>query len=325
MSTVLVTAIGSYAGELVIVSLKRLGYQVIGCDIFPKEWIVCSKDVDKFYQVSKSADTNRFLEEIDAICEKEKITEIIPLTDVEIDFFCQYKDYYDNKKIKVLISDVESVKICRNKWKMDEYIRTKAIPLHLIPTVLAEKYDGISFGFPCICKPINGRSSQGQFVVRHASDWEYFCKEKDLSNYIVQKMIVGVVVAIDVIRDYFDNVVVVPRKELLRTKNGAGTSVEVFDDAALTEQCKCLAKSLKLTGCVCFEFILDNEGCYYFLECNARFAGGSKFTLLAGYDCVYNHMRAFRGERIKDFKLENSMIISRRYTEYIMRQEACNA
>ena len=68
MITVLVTAIGSLAADIVIKNLKREGYQVIGSDIYPKEWIVDAYSVDRFFQVPLAADSTAYLKALIEIC-----------------------------------------------------------------------------------------------------------------------------------------------------------------------------------------------------------------------------------------------------------------
>lgn len=88
--------------------------------------------------------------------------------------------------------------------------------------------------------------------------------------------------------------------ELLRTLNGAGTSVQVFRDPVLEKICEEIAGALDVKGCVNFEFIEHHteqgETEWYFLECNPRFAGGVAFSCMAGYDMVKNHLRCFAGK-----------------------------
>ena len=141
-------------------------------------------------------------------------------------------------------------------------------------------------------------------------------KERD--KYIIQPFIPGNVITVDVIRDSDGaNVVAIPRIELLRTLNGAGTSVKVFSDVDLEEQCKKIADALKILGCVNFEFICDDFGHYYFVECNPRFSGGVEFSCIAGYDCVINHMRCFQKRKIDATrKNQNTIYIARKYEEY---------
>ena len=56
MKKALVTAIGSFASDIVIKTLKEEGIYVIGCDIYPKEWVAQSLDTDGFYQAPYAAD-----------------------------------------------------------------------------------------------------------------------------------------------------------------------------------------------------------------------------------------------------------------------------
>ena len=80
-----------------------------------------------------------------------------------------------------------------------------------------------------------------------------------------------------------------------------------------------LADKLGVIGCVNFEFLRDDEGTYYYVECNPRFSGGVEFSCLAGYDCVSNHVRAFENNKIDEFQLNRNMYIARKYEEYVTR------
>ena len=110
------------------------------------------------------------------------------------------------------------------------------------------------------------------------------------------------VVTVDVVRDRADNCVAVARKELLRTLNGAGTSVHVFHDEELEQKSKDLARLLKITGCVNFEFILDKDGNYHFLECNPRFSGRrGLLPVYGGIQLCGKSSAGFQGEEIEPF------------------------
>ena len=51
MRTVVVTAIGSFSADIVIRKCRENGIRVIGCDVYPREWIADAGNVDVFYQV----------------------------------------------------------------------------------------------------------------------------------------------------------------------------------------------------------------------------------------------------------------------------------
>ena len=129
-------------------------------------------------------------------------------------------------------------------------------------------------------------------------------------------------VTVDVVRSPEQGTcVAVCRRELLRTLNGAGTSVLVFRNRQLEERCRAIAGLLGIRGCVNMEFIEDRDGVYHMLECNPRFSGGVEFSCLAGYDCVTNHLRCFEGREIERDDRITGMYIARKYEEYVTKVE----
>lgn len=322
MQTVLVTAIGSFSSDVVIRRLKELGYRVVGCNINPAEWIAESLEVDAFYRVPRVSDEAAFIENISEICAQESVDYIFPLTDVEVDFFNAHRDIAFGHAL-VCISSAEAINICRDKARMAEFLKTsksgvQGIPGRPLAECLAE-----SFSRSVVCKPVNGRSSEGLARCFDADAWEGAKKVACPENYIVQPLIEGPVITVDVVRGLDGSgLVAVPRKELLRTLNGAGMSVYVFNDTELVQRCCALADELGIVGCVNFEFIQSAaDGEYYFLECNPRFSGGVAFTCKAAYDCVENHLHAFKGEPIAQLSAYASQYIARKNVELITKTE----
>ena len=86
-----------------------------------------------------------------------------------------------------------------------------------------------------------------------------------MESYLVQPFISGNILTVDVVRSEKDKQgVAVVRRELLRTLNGAGTSVYVFNDNELETLCLKIAELLNINGCVNFEFIENEDGTRYF-------------------------------------------------------------
>ncbi len=318
--TVLVTAIGSFSAGSSVKILKEMGYRVIGCDIYDRRWVAESENVDAFYQVPKAADEVAFLEELLEICRKEKVTKIIPSTDIEVDFFNKYREQFEEKYITVCISGRKTIEICRDKQKQQKLLTEHKGFAGPIETVQYREGMEVPFAYPMVCKLLDGRSSQGLLYVRNEADWENFLSQAN-DKYLIQPFIEGDIVTVDVIRQRDGKkVIAIPRKELLRTLNGAGTSVQVFHDEKLEEECRRIADLFEVRGCVNFEFIQQGEQ-YYFIECNPRFSGGMAFSCMAGYDCVHNHMRCFKNKEIEDQPKIREMYIARKYEEHLMAVE----
>ena len=313
----LVTAIGSFSAEAVVQGLHDQGVRVVGVDVYPREWVAQSLFVDSFRQApfaSSEAEYSAFVREV---CTSEGVGLLLPLTDVEVDFFNAHRDLLADLGTKVLISPASALALCRDKRAMAEFLKGSKSGVRGIPTVPLAPLDGRYPGHPVVVKPLDGRSSQGLTRVRGPEDWRAVCPPGP-ERYIVQPLVEGPVVTVDVVRDQCGSAVVaVPRRELLRTPNGAGTSVRMFHDDALVAACQGLADELGVVGCVNFEFIEEAEGAYRFLECNPRFSGGVKFSCMAAYDCVANHLRAHLGEPIAGLGEYEDCFIARRYSEFV--------
>lgn len=317
----LVTAIGSFSADIVIKGLKQMGFNVVGCDIYPQEWIVDAGQVNKFYQAPLATKEDIYIEFIQEICRKEDINYILPLTDVEVDVFNKYRKYFRLNDICLCISSKETLDVCRNKKVLETFVNEN-LSIHTIPTKMLSECSGKPSAYPVVCKPYDGRSSQGLKYIHDNDEWAAFVKTADKSKYIVQPYIEGNIVTVDVVRQpKQEKTVAIARKELLRTLNGAGTSVYVFNDEKLKKDCIDLANSLNICGCVNFEFILDSQGIYHFIECNPRFSGGVEFSCIAGYDCVRNHMNCFLERDIDDNYPIHNQYICRKYEEFVTRVE----
>ncbi len=314
--TALVTAIGSVAGDIVIKSLKKMGWRVVGCDIYPGQWLADSANVDAFYQAPYATDTENYLSFMERVCQAENVEMILPLIDVEVDIFSHNRTWFEEKNIVLCISPRQTLDICRDKKLFQEFVDENCPDIMTIPTSFLRDVDIPEWGFPVVCKPYNGRSSLNLHYINDAEQWKGFTASADPDVYLVQPCVNGSRIVADVVAQG-DRAVVVLRRELISTVNGCGTSVYMYRDEQLEEKCRRLARYLGIMGCVNFEFILDEDGQYHIIECNPRFSGGTEFSCLAGYDCVKNHVRCFCGEEIEDVSYGPNRYIARKYEEFV--------
>ena len=327
--TILVTAIGSFSAVTVIESLKKDGYRVAGCDIYPAEWVANSQIVDVFYKAPYATNRPAYEEFVKTVCKEEEVAYIMPLTDVEIDLFRAWTTAAEDTGAVVCMSERRMLDIIRDKKVLEEYLTPMeicdTIPGILLSDVVSEA--NLKPDYPLVIKPIDGRSSQGLHIVKNAKEMEFvtaLCGD-DLSHYLVQPKISGPIITVDVVRNpETEECVCIPRRELLRTPNGAGTSVYVFKNAHLERQCNAIAKALDIRGCVNFEFVEEQEptepngtGKWRFLECNPRFSGGLAFSAVAGYEMVRNHLNCFKGIGLEPEGEIRDQYVARRYTEFV--------
>ena len=119
---ILVTAIGSFSAVTVIESLKKEGHRVIGCDIYPAEWVANSKIVDEFYKAPYATDRPAYMEFISEVCKKEDVAYVMPLTDVEIDLFRSWETAAEDTGAVICMSERKMLDIIRNKKALEEYL-----------------------------------------------------------------------------------------------------------------------------------------------------------------------------------------------------------
>ncbi len=331
---ILVTAIGSFSSPAVISELHKMGCIVIGTDIYEKEWVAESQEVDRFYQAPLASSEKEYIDFIKEVVEKEKISYLVPLIDVEIDVLNRHRKELQDLGLVLCMSGEEDIDLLRNKFELSakvggvlEMIQEPELmgAVRVIPTSPAVDVDFENVTYPLILKPINGRSSSGLYRIYQEDQLGFAFSsiidpekldDRSLENYIVQPLIKGNVITVDIVRDSQNHMNVVAREELLRTPNGAGLTVNLFKDPVLEKICRKLAKELGILGAVNLEFIKgEGSGVYYFIECNPRFSGGVAFSELAGVPVVSNSMKCFFGETIEEIPEYTCGFMTRKYIE----------
>lgn len=315
MARILLTAIGSFSADIVIKELKAKGHHVIGADMYPGPWIADACNVDRFYRAPPAVEGDLFIGFISDVCHDEQIDYVIPLTDPEVDLLCCLKESFLASGTVLCVPDENTVRLCRNKYRLPIFLNEAGIE-NIIPTTLLA--DDADVEFPMIIKPVSGRSSQGCHRVADEIKLEYLKNTLNGSDYVRQPLLKGNIVTVDVVRDSLTGeTVCIPRRELLRNPKGAGTTVEIFEEPELERISALIAEKVGINGTANFEFIETAGGEFYFLEINPRFSAGVAFTQMAGYDMVSNHLNCFMGRPI-DRKLSiEKMIIARKYQEYV--------
>ncbi|NIF31272.1 ATP-grasp domain-containing protein [Enterobacter sp. Cy-643] len=298
----------------VIDALKRASHTVIGCDIYPAQWNYASRLVDIFVQVPRATDSQAFIESINAICDQHRVDAIIPLTDVEVDTLSDCRDELCSSAMLTLMA-ADSITLARDKLAWSKQFAHNGIFLPL-PSVALDESHTLSFCFPVILKQRHGRSSEGLRRIETESELSELRERLNGSDWIVQPWLPGDVHVIDIVRQRETGEWAgVARKELLRTANGAGLTVEIIQDDALVTKAAEVARLLDLNGCINIEFMRHSTG-DYLMDINPRFSAGVEFSVMAGYDMITNHLHCFSRQPIQPaFAVENAIFTRHYVTE----------
>lgn len=308
---VLVTAIGSFSANETITSLKKDSNRVnrvYGLDIFPKEWHHISKYFDNVFKSPAVRDEVDYLNFLKTIISKNDINLIIPLTDVEVDFFNKYREIFEG--ILITIGDKKFIDIARDKEKLNNFLKQNSFPY--IKTYSESNLANASL--PLIGKPKNGRSSEGVMII---SDLDDFNPNLNYSNYIFQDYIDGEICTIDILRNKNSGEIrLILRKELIRTKNGAGTTVELFHDDKLISLAQAICERMNAHGAFNMEFIRTKNK-NYLIDLNPRFSAGIGFTALVGYDYVKNTISLYEDTELDPINSYKNIIAQKVMSEVI--------
>ncbi len=312
---ILITAIGSFAAEAAITSLlKKPGIEVVGCDMYPANWNTNTTLVHHFYQIPPAREETAFLQALLDICQRQYIDIIFPLTDPEVDVLSVHREVFAREGVQIALSPAPDVAVCRDKWLLFKKFQQDS-SVQVIPTVELHEYPISTAQFPLVLKPRRGRSSEGLRIVNTLD--ELVLWQRTLQDFIVQPFLPGYIHVVDVVRQADGtSIVALARKELIRTKNGAGMSVETVNHPTLLQAARHIANELHICGCINIEFIYHNHR-FYLMDINPRFSAGIAFSIQAGYDVVSNHLNCFTNTPIEAQPRFQSLTMARRLVEVI--------
>ncbi len=307
----LITSIGSFSAESAVDSIKEhFEGSLYGCDIYPAEWHHISKKFNKVFLAPPVKNEAEYLNFVTATCREYSIEIIIPLTDVEVDFFTKNREYFLEKNILVTVANEKFIAIARDKKRLSDYLTRNQFDS--ISTYATDELSRVAF--PLIGKPVDGRSSEGIFYLNSEDDLK---PNVDYSGYIFQDVIKGDICSVDYVRNSMTkSSYSIPRIELLRTKTGAGMTIKTIKSERIVEIVEKIGEDLNINGCVNMEFIITNSH-NYLIDINPRFSAGIGFSKIAGYDFVKNHVFAFTGKDIEPCAAYKIIIAQKRMSEVI--------
>lgn len=310
----IVTSIGSISASFVIKTLKEMKFRVIGVDLYPKSWVASSSEVDVFLQTVQTSDENTYLNQILEICNEYGVNLILPLTDVDVDFYSKYYELFSSRNIVITISNTETITLVRNKLEIHKKLVNNNI--QTIPTYNKDDYLKLCKKTPVIAKRMTGRSSQGLFFI---NDLEEVKVRQFSDDYVFQPFIEGDIIVVDLLCNLDrSKIIYIARHELTRTSNGAGIAVMIIDETKIKKEIMKLCKSLNIKGYVNIEFI-KHENDYYLMDFNPRPSAGVVFSNYAGYNFIKNHINIFLNLPIEDCdNIKHGLVITRRYMEVLI-------
>ena len=247
-------------------------------------------------------------------CQANKVDFLLSLFDIDLRILAQNKQKFEEIGTKVIVSSLQVVDRCNDKWKtylfcQENAIKTAKTYINIEDVLLAIKAGELKF--PLIVKPRWGMGSLAVFEVNNAVELEVLyekCKRDIRDTYlkyeaaldwkkciIIQQKLSGFEYGVDIINDlngnYCSNVV----RKKYAMRSGETDCAVVVQDENISNFAKRLAKiSGHIANLDVDVFVDGNE--VYLLEMNARFGGGYPFSQIAGVDLPTAIVKWIKGE-----------------------------
>lgn len=233
-------------------------------------------------------------------CKVNRIKAIIPLFDIDLFVLAQNKEKFLNIGVTVIVSDLECIEICNDKWKTYEFLRTNKYNTPLTFNKLEDALISLEKGeisYPVIVKPRWGMGSIGVFEASNKKELEVFVEKTlfniknsylkyesaiDLDNSVlIQEKLLGKEYGLDIINDLkkeYQNTIV---KEKFSMRAGETDCAVTVEKLAIKELGRKLSKDLQHIANLDVDIFEVNDNLFV-LEMNARFGGGYPFSHMAG-------------------------------------------
>lgn len=274
------------AAEKLNVDLKIIGADISDsapalffCDIAKR--IVC-------------IDNPVYIPQLLEICEKDKVDCLIPTIDTDLLLLAENKCLFENIGTKVLVSNADKVRLCRDKNCTSDYF----LSLGLRAPVAVGNVKEYNSGFPSFIKPKDGSSSIDAYKVTNDEDLNIYAKK--IGDYVIQPFISGKEYTIDIFCDYEGNPIYITPRERIATRSGEVLKTRICQDEKMISEMKTLIKDYKPCGQITVQLIRDDvTGNDYFIEINPRFGGGAPLSIKAGADSAMAVIQILRGEQLQ--------------------------
>ncbi len=212
-------------------------------------------------------------------CINRKISMIIPTRDMELEFWATHSNLFKSMGIKILVSPIEAVKLCLDKFAFSQFGIDRNLPF--IPASISPQFlqnDRL------VVKERYGAGSRGLGI--NLSYKEAIEHSKLLVHPIFQPFIEGQEISIDGWISSEGHVAGVVLRRRDRVVSGESQVTTTFRNIKFESEAKAILGSLGLRGPVVMQAFIV-EGGLQIIECNPRFGGASTASIAVGLDSLY--------------------------------------
>lgn len=260
----------------------------------------CSNTAPALYFADRARELPRikepnYIESIINVCNEENIALIVPTIDTDLLLLAENKKFIEEQiNAKVLISDVDVVKICRDKINTQRFLEENGFGVPKMYT--DQELENGDIKFPLFIKPKSGSSSVNTFKVNNMNELKTY--KSIIDEPIIQDFMEGEEYTVDVFLDFESNVITIVPRLRIATRSGEISKGKIIKDREIINDVTRLMKILKPIGHITVQLMKTKKGIEY-IEINPRFGGGAPMSIQSGADSCENLYRLLMGEQLE--------------------------
>lgn len=224
---------------------------------------------DRTFDVAPCRDTKRFAADVVAVCAKEGVTAVLPLTCAAVAGLSALRGCTNSR---IICGDDEAIRICTDKLATAIHFRRVGL---FTPEVVSCPTGG---DLPLFCRP---RWSEGSIGATQ------IITERELENaprddaHIYTHYLCGTEYTVDCYKDLRGDLIAVTPRQRLRVRAGEVERSVTRHLGTLIEQARTALEPLNFVGPATVQ-VLVVDGRAHFTEVNLRYGGGVTLSIAAG-------------------------------------------
>ncbi|MEA3283594.1 MAG: ATP-grasp domain-containing protein [Synergistota bacterium] len=248
---------------------------------------------DQYHKLPRIGETN-YIKTIINLCNSHDIRLIVPTIDHDLLLLAKEKENIEkNTSAIVMISKIESIKICRDKIRTQKFLESNGFKMPRLYTATEINEDAIKF--PLFIKPKTGSSSINAFKIIDKNELALY--RKVIPDPIIQEYVEGEEYTVDTLLDFNGNAITIVPRLRMATRSGEISKGKIVKDHEIINDVKKLMKVLNLIGCTTTQLKKTSNGIQY-IEINPRLGGGAPMSIESGADSCRNLYRILMGEKL---------------------------
>lgn len=267
---------------------------------------------DKYYISPPIKMKKEYIDFLFDLVKKYKISAIFPCFSNEISIISEYSQDFHKLGAQTLLPHIDIINLCNDKLRSSEFVKSLQIP---IPKILNNPTKA---DLPIFTKMLSGSSSSGAFLIKDKFQLKSFMLDNRMRLY--QEYIDGIEYTVDILCDRKSNVLVASPRKRLSIKSGQTVKGVTVCNDKICEYVKVICKKLGIIGVCNIQFIEQN-GKYYFIEINPRYAaGGLMLTVKSGSNIPLLALKTMLNIPINNNELETlpNVTMTRYWEEIIL-------